>query len=128
LSMLLAVGQPSVRRAVAVGAALAFVCLLGLGLGLAQQMTAAQAVAQGATAQPGLADWLWLALNPGRAALVLHYLLGRPGSEISGVPTSLLAAVRTVATPQTVWWTLGGGAAQTALAWLCAWVWLKRKT
>jgi len=39
----------------------------------------------------------------------------------------LLAALRAVVTSQTVWWTLAGGAAQTALAWLCAWGWLKRK-
>ena len=124
LSMLLAVGQPGVRRAAAVGAAWAFICLVGLGLGLAQQMSAVLAMAQGAAPNLGFADWLWLALNPGRAALFLHYALG---GEISSVPAELLAALRAVVTSQTVWWTLAGGAAQTALAWLCAWGWLKRK-
>jgi pimeloyl-ACP methyl ester carboxylesterase/ABC-type transport system involved in multi-copper enzyme maturation permease subunit len=124
LSMLLAVGQPSVRRAAAVGAAWAFICLVGLGVGLAQQMSAALAVAHGAAPDLGFADWLWLALNPGRAALFLHYALG---GEISGVPVELLAALHAVVTSQAVWWTLAGGAAQTALAWLCAWGWLKRK-
>jgi len=124
LSMLLAVGQPSVRRAVAVGAAWAFICFIGLGLGLAQQMSAALSVAQGAAPHLSFADWLWLTLNPGRAAFFLHYALG---GEIGSVPMELLTALHAVVTLQTVWWTLVGGAAQTALAWLCAWGWLRRK-
>jgi pimeloyl-ACP methyl ester carboxylesterase len=124
LSMLLAVGQPSVRRAVAVGAAWAFICLLGLGLGLAQQMSAALTVAQGAAPHLSFADWLWLTLNPGRAAFLLHYALG---GETSGLPVELLTALHAVVTSQTVWWTLAGGAAQTALAWLYAWGRLKHK-
>lgn len=123
LSMLLAVGQPSVRRAVGVGAAWAFICLVGLGLGLAQHMSAAMAVAQGAAPHLSLADWLWLTLNPGRASFFLRYALG---GEISGVPAELIAALRAVVTLRAVCWTLAGGAAQTALAWLYAWGRLKR--
>jgi hypothetical protein len=109
LSMLLAAGQPSTRRAILVGGVVVLLALVGMGFALADS---------------GWLQWF----NPARPALHLYYVLGVPGAlEGNDERTrAAVAFVRHIANPQRVRLALATGLAQVGLVWLVVWQWLKR--
>ena len=99
ISLLLAAGQPTRRRAIGVAVIFAAVCLF--------------------------ANVAWLTnttmltnlLNPGRSALTLHYmLLSLTEKPVLVMPTEQLAN-----------WSLIGGVLEVAVVWIGVWAWMKRK-
>jgi hypothetical protein len=108
-SLLLAAGQPTSRRAIFVGGAYTFLCLVGLGFTFSLNIT------------------LWRWFNPARPAVMLYYTLGFPGaaarSEEFG--QALLAFVQQVASREAVLASLAAGLLQVGLLWLVVWQGLK---
>ncbi len=99
LSLLLAAGQPTRRRAIGVAVILAAICLFANIVLLAD-------------------TGLWASLlNPGRSALTLHFLL------LALTEKSLLP----MDTNQAVTWSLIGGVLEVAVVWIGVWAWLRRK-
>lgn len=128
LSAALAASQPSVKRAVAVGAVVALVCLIGYGLGLAQPFQAAlEAAARGELPRLDGSGIAWHVLNPGRPGFLLHEVFGRPGDPPAEIPARLTDAMRAVLPEEVLWWSLAGGILQSAAAWLVAWAALRRR-
>ena len=99
LSLLLAAGQPTRRRAIGVAVIFAAICLFANVALLTDT---------------GL--WANL-LNPGRSALTLHFLL------LALAEKPLLP----VATDQLASWSLLGGVLEVAVVWAGVWVWMRRK-
>lgn len=110
LTMLLAAGQPTTRRAILVGGVFVLLSLVGLGFAFAD------------------AGWLrWL--NPARPAVHLYYLLGFPGAMVGNDEWTrvVVAFVRQMANPQTVRIALATGLAQVGVVWLIVWQWQKQR-
>jgi ABC-type transport system involved in multi-copper enzyme maturation permease subunit len=110
-SLLLAAGQPSTRRAIAVGGLYALLCLVGLGVSFAVD-----------------ADW-WRWLNPARPAVMLYYVIGFPGATLGRDDWDLAIDefVQQAAAQQDLLFSFGAGLVQVALLWLIMWQWLKRR-
>lgn len=107
LSMLLAAGQPSTRRATLVGAGYVLLCLVGVSFAAA------------AATRPG---W-WHGWNPARPLILLYYLLGFPGA-VSGYDDwtrAGVALVQQAATRQAVLGSLAAGLAQVGVVGLVVW-------
>jgi ABC-type transport system involved in multi-copper enzyme maturation permease subunit len=99
ISMLLAAGQPTRRRAIGVAVIFAALCLFA---------NVALLVDTG----------LWAnLLNPGRSALTLHFLL------LAVTETPLLP----VDSAKTASWSLIGGVIEVAVVWGAVWLWMRRK-
>jgi pimeloyl-ACP methyl ester carboxylesterase/ABC-type transport system involved in multi-copper enzyme maturation permease subunit len=110
LSMLLAAGQPTNRRAILVGGAYVLLCLVGMGFVF--------------SADTGW--WRWL--NPARPALMLYYTLGFPGA-IEGnddLTRAGLEFLRQIASREDVLRSLGAGLVEVGLVGLVVWQWLRR--
>lgn len=110
LSMLLAAGQPTSRRATMVGSVVVLLALAGLGF---------------AFVDPGWRQWF----NPARPAVHLYYLLGFPGA-IEGHDEwtrEMVTFIQPIANPHTVRLALVTGLAQVGLVGLVVWQWLKRR-
>jgi hypothetical protein len=109
-SLLLAAGQPNNRRAILVGGAYTFLCLMGLSFTFS------------------LNDNLWRWFNPARPALILYYLLGFPGAAARSdeFGQAMLAFVQQVAGREAVLGSLAAGLLQVGLLWLIVWQGLKR--
>jgi ABC-type transport system involved in multi-copper enzyme maturation permease subunit len=99
LTLLLAAGQPTRRRAIGVAVIFAALCLFANVALLTET---------------GL--WTNL-LNPGRSALSLHFLLLMSDDR----------PILPVATPQHVIGSLLGGLLEVAVVWAVVWAWLRRK-
>jgi hypothetical protein len=99
LSMLLAAGQPTRRRAIIVGVIFAAVCLFANISLLAES------------------DVLWHVFSPGRQAISMHFFLEAWRDQMS-LP---------VATAQEVVWALIGGVSEVAVVWMIVWAWVRRK-
>ena len=99
ISLLLAAGQPTRRRAIGVGVIFATLCLFA-----------------NVALLTNTALWTNL-LNPGRSALTLHYmLLSLTGRPVLIGPTDQMAN-----------WSLIGGALEVAVVWVAVWAWMRRK-
>jgi ABC-type transport system involved in multi-copper enzyme maturation permease subunit len=99
ISMLLAAGQPTRRRAIGVAVIFAAVCLFA-NISL--------------LVDTGL--WANL-LNPGRSALTLHFLLlAMTETPLPFADTAQLAS-----------WSLIGGVIEIAVVWTIVWAWLKKR-
>ena len=99
ISLLLAAGQPTRRRAIGVAVAFAAICLFA-NVALLIDTT------------------LWTnLLNPGRSALTLHFLL------LSLTEKPLLLTDTT----SLAGWSLIGGVLEVAAVWIAVWAWLCRK-
>jgi ABC-type transport system involved in multi-copper enzyme maturation permease subunit len=99
ISMLLAAGQPTRRRALGVAVIFAAACLFA---------NVALLVDTG----------LWANLiNPGRSALTLHFLL----LAMTETPLPLADTARLAS------WSLIGGAIEVAMVWGAVWLWMRRK-
>ncbi len=99
LSMLLAAGQPTRRRAIIVGVIFAAVCLFA-NISLIVE-----------------SDVLWHVLSPGRQAISMHFFLEALRDQPS-LP---------VATTQEVVWALIGGAIEVAALWVIVWAWMRKR-
>jgi len=111
LSVLLAAGQPTNRRAIFVGAGFAIFCLLALLPGFLTHGT------------------LLYDLNPARPAIELYYSVAWPGAE-AGASQDLLGiiqAVRTITSRQDVLLSIAAGMAEVGLLWLVVLQWMRRK-
>jgi len=125
LSMLLAAGQPTTRRAILIGVAFVLVCIVGQAVGLS--LFADRVVLSvRENVQPGysVGDLLWSAMDPGRIALSLYFVIVQPGNAL-GVPSNLVQAVRNTVSFDKVWLSIGGGAVQLALIWLVVLWWMR---
>ena len=99
LTMLLAAGQPTRRRAIMVGVVFAAVCLFA-------NITL--------LTEPGL---VWNVLSPGRQAITMHFFVGAWNDAI----------LEQVATHEEVLWSLMGGVLEVAVVWVGAWWWIKTR-
>jgi pimeloyl-ACP methyl ester carboxylesterase len=110
LSMLLAAGQPTTRRAIVVGGVVILLSLVGMGF---------------AFSDVGWLQWF----NPARPAVHLYYLVGFPGALEGNDEWTrrILTLVQRIANPQTVQLALATGLAQVGIVWLIVWQWLKRR-
>ncbi len=99
LSLLLAAGQPTRRRAIIVGVVFAAICLFA-NISL--------------LVEPGV---LWHVLSPGRQAISLHFFLEAWRDQMS-LP---------VATAQEVVWALIGGVIEVAALWAIVWAWMRKR-
>ncbi len=99
LSLLLAAGQPTRRRAIVVGVLFAAVCLFA-----------------NITLLVNSGIW-WDILSPGRQAVSMHFFLLAFSERLPG----------SVATTEQVIWSLTGGVLEVAGVWAAAWLWLRRK-
>jgi pimeloyl-ACP methyl ester carboxylesterase len=108
LSVLLAAGQPSTRRAILVGGVVVLLALMGMGFALVDN---------------GWLQWF----NPARPAVHLYYVLGFPGALAGNDERTqaVVAFVRHLANPPRVRLALATGLAQVGLVWLVVWQWLK---
>ena len=99
ISLLLAAGQPTRRRAIGVAVIFAALCLFA-NVALLTDTT------------------LWANLfSPGRSALTLHFLLIAFSQEpLMPVDTAQLAN-----------WSLMGGVLEVTVVWVAVWVWMRRK-
>ena len=111
LSMLLAVGQPSNRRAVLVGVGFAAASLAMIGV---------------VFILPGT---FWQAMNLARPVLTLYYFLGWPGANFgeSGAAAAGMQAIRAYAPRSQAWLSIGVGLLQVAAAYGLAWGWVRRR-
>ena len=111
LSVLLAAGQPTNRRAIFVGVGFAIFCLLALLAGFLTHGT------------------LLYHLNPARPAIELYYFVAWPGAE-AGASKDLLGiiqAMRTITSRQDVLLSIAAGVAEAGLVWLAVLQWMRRK-
>ncbi|HSD85433.1 MAG TPA: hypothetical protein VLG46_16340, partial [Anaerolineae bacterium] len=99
LSLLLAAGQPTRRRAIMVSVIFAAICLFANVAFLVET------------------NVLWHILSPGRQAISMHFFLDAWRDQMS-LP---------VATAQEVIWALIGGAIEVVAAWVIMWAWIRRK-
>lgn len=99
LSLLLAAGQPTRRRAIIVGVVCAAVYLYA-------NITL--------IGQPGI---LWNVLSPGRQAISFYFL----------AKALIDQAPEVAATPQDVLWSVAGGVLEVAAVWWAVWWWMKRQ-
>jgi ABC-type transport system involved in multi-copper enzyme maturation permease subunit len=99
LSMLLAAGQPTRRRAIMVGVIFAAICLFA-NISL--------------LAESGV---LWNVLSPGRQAISMHFFLEAWRDQM----------LLPMATAQEVIWSLIGGVIEVAVVWTIAWAWVRRR-
>ncbi len=99
LSLLLAAGQPTRRRAIIIGVVFAALCLFA-NISLLGQSTP-----------------LWNFLSPGRHAISIHFMLEalRDQVTVQIAPTS------------DVLWALLGGVLEVAVMWTIVWAWSKRR-
>ena len=110
LSMLLAVGQPSNRRAVLVGVGFTAASLAMIGL---------------AFILPGT---FWRVMNLSRPALSLYYFLGWPGADFWIDPTEgVVKWIATYASREEAWLSIGVGLLQVAVVYALAWWWMRRR-
>lgn len=100
ISLLLASGQPTRRRAIGVAVIFAAICLFA-NVALIVNTT-----------------WWANLLNPGRSALTLHYLL----LTMTETPPRLSAD-----TAQMASWSLIGGVIEIAVVWVMVWAWMRRR-
>jgi ABC-type transport system involved in multi-copper enzyme maturation permease subunit len=99
LSLLIASGQPTRRRAIIVAVVIAALCMFA-NISLI-----------------GQSDPLWNALSPGRHAISIHFIMEAWRNQIT-VQVSPTADVI---------WALIGGVIQVAVVWLIVWTWMRRK-
>jgi hypothetical protein len=99
LSMLLAAGQPTRRRAITIGVIFAAICLFANVSLMADSSV------------------LWNMLSPGRQAISMHFFLEAWQDQMS-LP---------VATAQQVVWALIGGVLEVAAVWVFVWAWMRRR-
>lgn len=99
LSMLLAAGQPTRRRAIIIGVIFAAICLFA-NVSLIVE-----------------SNVLGHVLSPGRQAISLHFFLESWHDQMS-LP---------VATAQEVVWALIGGVIEMAVVWTIVWAWMARR-
>lgn len=99
LSMLLAAGQPTRRRAIIVGVIFAAVCLFAN----------VSLIAESAV--------LWHVFSPGRQAISMHFFLEAWRDQASLV----------VATTPEVVWALIGGVLEVTVVWVIVWVWMRKR-
>ncbi len=99
LSLLIASGQPTRRRAIIIAVVFAALCLFA-NISL--------------IGQSGL---LWNALSPGRHAISIHFIMEawRDQVTVQVSPTS------------DVIWSLIGGVIEVAVVWIVVWVWMRRR-
>jgi pimeloyl-ACP methyl ester carboxylesterase len=106
LSLLLAAGQPTGRRALLVGIGFAVVCVLLQVPGFLMLGSA------------------WNILNPSHPVLFL-YFLGTPNASPSDDPLTLFLSH--YITPEAVTWTVVAGLAQVLILWAVVWAWMRWK-
>lgn len=99
LSLLLAAGQPTRRRAIFVGVVFAALCLFAN------------------VSLIGRSDPLWNFFSPGRHAISLHFLLEAWRDQV----------MVQVAPTADVLWALLGGVIEVAAVWVIVWAWTKRR-
>lgn len=99
LSLLLAAGQPTRRRALIIGVVFAALCLFAN------------------IALIGQSGPLWNTLSPGRHAISIHFILEAWSNQVM-VQVSPMSDVI---------WSLIGGAIEVGVMWLAVWVWMRRK-
>ncbi len=99
LSLLLAAGQPTRRRAIIIGVVFAALCLFA-NISLI-----------------GQSDPLWNFLSPGRHAISIHFMLEAWRDQV----------MTQIAPTADVLWALLGGAIEIAVVWTIVWAWMRRK-
>lgn len=104
LGVLLAAGQPTQRRALLVGVALAVALII---LQVPGFLTLNNA-------------WGWV--NPGRSFFFLYFLVNHTA------PEPLLGTLLTWLTPEALRWSILAGLAQVAALWILVWAWMRRAT
>ncbi len=106
LSLLLAAGQPTSRRALLVGIGFAVVCVLLQVPGFLMLGSA------------------WNILNPSHPVLSLYFLV-TPNASPSDDPVTVLLSH--YITPEAVTWSVVAGLAQVMILWAVVWAWMKWK-
>jgi ABC-type transport system involved in multi-copper enzyme maturation permease subunit len=99
LSLLLAAGQPTRRRAIIIGVVFAALCLLA-NISLI-----------------GRSEPLWNLLSPGRHAISLHFMLEAWRDQV----------MTQIAPTADVLWSLLGGVIEIAVVWMVVWAWMRRR-
>ena len=99
LSLLLAAGQPTRRRAIIIGVVFAALCLFA-NISLI-----------------GQSDPLWNLLSPGRQAISIHFMLEAWRDQV----------MTQIAPTADVLWSLLGGVIEIAVVWTIVWAWMRRR-
>jgi ABC-type transport system involved in multi-copper enzyme maturation permease subunit len=99
LSLLLAAGQPTRRRAIISGVVFAALCLFAN------------------VSLIGLSGPLWNLLSPGRQAISIHFMLEAWRDQVT----------TQIAPTADVLWALLGGVLEVVVVWAIVWAWMRRK-
>jgi hypothetical protein len=99
LSLLIASGQPTRRRAIIIAVVFAVLCLFAN------------------VSLIGQSGPLWNLLSPGRHAISIHFIMEAWGDQIT---------VQVSPTSDVIW-SLIGGVIEVAIVWLVVWAWMRRR-